>query len=91
MTVTICCEGPSCNAGHSALVREAAILAELPSATEQMRAESERHARHIVSGQLAVTAHERSGVFRRGGIAFATFACSACGHERVYGNSVTFQ
>ncbi len=91
MTFQLLCEGPICNAGHSALVRETEGLGVTRGATDAMRAAMADEVRGLVSRQLAVTPHVRAGVFRRGGIAFATFACKRCGHERVYGNSVTFQ
>lgn len=87
MKVQICCEGPECNNGRSALVREATLVGPSRGATEAMRGDAKDDARGLVSRQLAVTPHVRSGIERRAGIAFAMFACGVCGHQRVYGNS----
>ena len=81
--VTIACEGPRCNNGASALVREHALAAELPSQTVDLRDEANRHARAAATRALAVTPHtylQRN----RGGVLI--FCCDHCGHERVYGN-----
>ncbi len=85
----ICCEGPTCNAGQSALQRETALTVRCP--TYELRDLAERDARRIVSRALAVTPHVHVSTTRRAGIALAVYACVACNHERVYGNSVTEQ
>ena len=83
------CEGPSCNSGHSALDREAAVAGSQRGASEASLAAASHEARSVVSRQLAVTAHTRCGVSRRYGIAYALYVCGACGFERIYGNSDT--
>jgi hypothetical protein len=85
MTVSLCCEGPTCNAGHSATAREAAILHELPAINAGIRDEAERHARREVSRTLAVTPHQRTGVGRYQTI---LYACTICGYERAYGSTM---
>jgi hypothetical protein len=91
MTTYLQCESAPCNAGHSALVREAAAVHAMPNVTAEMRDEAERHARGQVPRQLATTPHVRCGTTRRGGIAFSLYQCSVCQHERVFGNSVTWE
>jgi hypothetical protein len=83
----LCCESATCNAGHSALEREAAILGRQRGATEEMRATACDEARGAVSRQLTVTPHVHAGTTRRYGIVYSLFACAACGHERIYGNN----
>lgn len=85
MTVRICCESAPCNAGHSAADREAAVMSQLPNVTAEMRDEAEKHARGLVSRKLAVTPHTRRGTDHRGA---SLYACTACGHERVYGHAM---
>ena len=76
-TVRICCEGPDCNGGHSAIDREQAIIGSTTATEEARREEVRRFARSTVSRKLAVTPHRRVGKTR--------YACIVCEHERVYG------
>ncbi len=85
MSVTICCEGPECNNGRSAVDREAAIIGHMPTATQELRDEAAKQARSLVTHILAVTPHGRVGVNRRG---YALFACEDCGFERTYGSTM---
>lgn len=84
--VSICCEGPDCNGGHSASDREAAIAHGLPNATAEIRDEAEKHARGIVTKRLAVTPHRHIGVTFKAATIFQRWACNVCDFERVYGN-----
>jgi hypothetical protein len=68
-SVQICCEGAACNGGQSSAVREAAIVSELPTSTEELRNEAAKHARSVTSHHLAVTTHRRVSTERRGGSA----------------------
>ncbi len=79
------CEGPVCNAGLDAHAREATLTRDAPSATAELRDEAAKHARSMVSRQLAVTPHVRCGIGRHGTV---LFACRACGHKRVYGTTM---
>ncbi len=90
MNAVICCEGPDCNDGRSAIVREAEETGDVRNMNEEVRDEYHKASRQIVSRALAVTMHTRSSVTRRAGIAFAIYACDDCGHERIYGNSVSY-
>lgn len=84
--VSILCEGPVCNSGGiSARDREAAIMKTLPTVTEEMRVESAKYARSATTRALALRPH--SGPTRVGAHGMLMFACDACGHERVYGNT----
>lgn len=86
-TVLIACEGAQCNAGHSADAREAASLYGLPTTNDGTRDDALKFARQFVTRQLAVTPHEKVGACVRAATLFGLYACLACGHERVYGNS----
>lgn len=91
MSVQICCEGPDCNGGRSAIVRETEQMGDLRGINETMRDEYAKHARAMTSRSLVVTSHTPSGITRRAGIVFALYACEACHFERIYGNSVVYQ
>ena len=83
--MTICCEGPRCNAGRSASEREADILNGMPTNTGELREAAQSYARGTVSKQLAVTPHSLQGSDGHG---HSLFRCDLCGHQRIYGNRV---
>ncbi len=87
MSKLLACESAACNAGLSATQREARLIPRGTSDT--MRGTHADEARGAVSRELAVTRHVPAGVRRNYGIAYALYACEACAHQRVYGNSDT--
>ena len=78
------CEGPSCNAGHSAADREAALLPIVTTATlAEFREEQRRQARIAVNRQLAYTPHVPA---RNDSWGRSLYRCDICGWERIFGN-----
>ena len=82
--VTILCEGPTCNNGIGAKAREAMHIPTGASVTDIQRGYAEDRARALVSRELRYTPHVRCGIGRHG---MTLYACTACQHERVYGNT----
>jgi hypothetical protein len=82
MSVSICCEGPLCNHGISADVREHVSKREYPSIP--LYDEAMKRARLESTRALAVTPHTENGT---NGFGSYLFCCDLCGHERVYGNT----
>ena len=80
--VTICCEGPACNANTSARERESVL--ESRSGAMTIREEFARAARSAVSHTLRITPHVRVGP---GPLGALMFRCTQCEHVRQYGNT----